>query len=394
MKLLKFSFDHLCMFEDGIFKLDLFAEDRVPKSDQSVSRLFGNVYTNNVVAFAGINASGKTMSLALTDFALDIVSGLSVNHPTEMDYFIDLFDEKTLFRGLISTEEGLFLLESSIGVHDKPINISRTGRSFVIEEEIIYKIPKALTRKELTANLDVLSALGHPITTRSTEESRIRKLLGEDRSIFVSYADDHPLSIRLLAEERELPPRDIEESASFFRIFDSSIKSIVKDEVSGLYELTISGRDEPLALPSWQLKGVLSSGTVKGSEIALFVLEVIKNGSYLLIDEIENHLNKKLVQMIIELFSSAETNPNGATLIFTTHYPEILDCIHRKDCVYFFVRNEDGKISKVKYSERVGRIENKKSEVFISNYIKGTAPKYAEVSFFRNLAKEIAHGRE
>lgn len=34
MKLLKIRFDHLTMFEDGIFEIDLFASDRVTASDE------------------------------------------------------------------------------------------------------------------------------------------------------------------------------------------------------------------------------------------------------------------------------------------------------------------------------------------------------------------------
>ena len=37
MKLLKVSFDHLQMFEDGLFEIDLFASDRVPADDESAT---------------------------------------------------------------------------------------------------------------------------------------------------------------------------------------------------------------------------------------------------------------------------------------------------------------------------------------------------------------------
>lgn len=47
---------------------------------------------------------------------------------------------------------------------------------------------------------------------------------------------------------------------------------------------------------------------------------------------------KRLVKVMMGIFVSKETNPHGATLIFTTHYPEILDSVHRKDNTYFFVR--------------------------------------------------------
>ena len=60
MKLLKIHFDHLTMFEDGIFEIDLFASDRVTASDESAFELADHLYVNSVVALAGINATGKT----------------------------------------------------------------------------------------------------------------------------------------------------------------------------------------------------------------------------------------------------------------------------------------------------------------------------------------------
>ncbi len=395
MKLLRFSFDHLFMFEDGMFELDLFAEDRVPANDESVFRLDGNLYANNTIAFAGINASGKSMSLALTDMALDLVAGAIINDPLDDGYRINLFDDKTTFRGIIWVSGELFLLETYITIKDTPLSVSKGRKTFSIVEETIYKLPSKLTRKELKATLADIPEKGALVMTRSSEDKLTAKLLGDDRSIFLRYSDTSTLSVLLPAVEMHFSISDNLESASdLMRVFDSSIKSMDKTDESDTVALSIEGRSEPLRLSLTQLENVLSSGTIKGYAVAQFILEAIRDGSYLLIDEIENHLNKTLVQMIVELFSNSETNPHGATLIFTTHYPEILDCIHRKDCVYFLVRNERGKIEVVKYSERVGRIENKKSEVFISNFIKGTAPKYSVVSFFQELAKSVANDDE
>ena len=65
MKLLKIRFDHVRMFENGIFELDFYASDKVPSSDESVFSLGRPVYSNCIVALAGINASGKTTALNL-----------------------------------------------------------------------------------------------------------------------------------------------------------------------------------------------------------------------------------------------------------------------------------------------------------------------------------------
>lgn len=75
MKLLKVCFDHLTMFEDGLFDIDLFASDRVTASDESAFELADHLYVNSVVALAGINATGKTTALNLLELACRIVDG-------------------------------------------------------------------------------------------------------------------------------------------------------------------------------------------------------------------------------------------------------------------------------------------------------------------------------
>ena len=64
-----------------------------------------------------------------------------------------------------------------------------------------------------------------------------------------------------------------------------------------------------------------------------------------------------------------------------------------KDNVFFLVRSGSDGAQVVKYGDRVKRIENKKSEVFASNYVKGTAPRYANVRALRDrVAKGVDNG--
>lgn len=85
-------------------------------------------------------------------------------------------------------------------------------------------------------------------------------------------------------------------------------------------------------------------------------------------------MNRSLVATIIDLFASPITNPHGAQLVFTTHYPELLDVLRRKDNVYLLVRGDDLRTEVIKYSDRVRRIENKKSEVVLADLINPEFP--------------------
>lgn len=83
---------------------------------------------------------------------------------------------------------------------------------------------------------------------------------------------------------------------------------------------------------------------------------VLRTGGYLIIDDLEKHFSKEIVHMILELFDTQESNPNGACIIFSTHYAEILDF--------------------------------KISDLFLSNYPGGTAPKFKQI---QNLKETIYH---
>lgn len=122
---------------------------------------------------------------------------------------------------------------------------------------------------------------------------------------------------------------------------------------------------------------------------------VLAGGGYLLVDELENHLNKEILHVLTDIFKEPTMNPKGACLIFSTHYAEILDFIDRKDSVYVARKSLETptKLELFNYSEdakhptRKARNDIKKSEIILSNYLGGTAPMYEDIKAF----KEILH---
>lgn len=73
---------------------------------------------------------------------------------------------------------------------------------------------------------------------------------------------------------------------------------------------------------------------IKGLGLFMFVAYSLKTGTDLIIDEIENHFYKILVEILINLYKDKLVNKNKVTLIFTTHYWEILDLFNRGDNIY------------------------------------------------------------
>lgn len=62
-----------------------------------------------------------------------------------------------------------------------------------------------------------------------------------------------------------------------------------------------------------------SSGTVAWLSLALPAVREIRHGGVLVVDELDSSLHPRLASALISLFKSAEINPHGAQLIFTSH---------------------------------------------------------------------------
>ena len=54
MRLLRVEFDNVCVFEENRCAIVFYAQDKVPSSDESVTLLGRPVYSNNVIAIAGV----------------------------------------------------------------------------------------------------------------------------------------------------------------------------------------------------------------------------------------------------------------------------------------------------------------------------------------------------
>ena len=84
-----------------------------------------------------------------------------------------------------------------------------------------------------------------------------------------------------------------------------------------------------------------SEGTRKAFEIAGPIFNTLKRGSVLAIDELDAKMHPLISVEIIKLFTSKETNPNHAQLIFTTHDTNLLSAkLLRRDMIWFTEKNQ------------------------------------------------------
>ena len=118
------------------------------------------------------------------------------------------------------------------------------------------------------------------------------------------------------------------------------------------------------------------------------VISLIK-GFDLIVDEVENHFHKTLVENMISLYKEPLINRNNATLIFTTHYNELLDLFGRKDNIWIAKSDEKVYLQNMHdvYKEHNIRSELLKSKQFYNNTF-DTAINYESLmNLKRNLMK-------
>lgn len=98
-----------------------------------------------------------------------------------------------------------------------------------------------------------------------------------------------------------------------------------------------------------------SLGTQKLFVIGGLIIRALKNGSIVIIDELDKGLHPLLTKLLIKLFHSKKTNPNNAQLIFASHDSSLLDNeLFRRDQIYFTEKDYFGKTSVYRLSDIKG----------------------------------------
>ena len=383
MKIICVELENLRHFQDSKFKVDFFATDKVFE-DNYLYKISNSVYSQTIIGFIGLNATGKTTALRLLKIALKIII-----YNADLNSFetaTNLLKDGTIIRTTFFHNEKFYRLESVIGCQ----NESAYGKEqkFFYKEEILVSKSKSEihSRKELT------NFQGEKLL-RSELSKNVKDYLPDSQS-FVNpiikgnncFVGDNLIFnyINMMSAFGNTPTPIIE-------LFDENIEqlSMAADHSTNSIEWnlkfkqdnTIYHADNPISLNL-----LISTGTIRGQGLILRAIDALKSGGYLITDELELHLNKEIVKVILNLFKDPRTNPNGACLIFSTHYAEIFDfsILDRKDNIYI-TRKSDGLLAVSKFSNEFKRNDFKKSEVFFSNALTGTAPKNDTIQRLRDF---------
>ena len=380
MKILRIEYKNLKLFKKKLV-FDFTATDRIVDIKQ-VYKFSSNINFQKVIAIAGINATGKSLSLRLINFASKLLMDNTVLKDEKMEF--TLFQDQTEIIIDFVIAENIYRLRSVLGIKEITGEEIKIGYKLYFKNEVLYSKP--IKSVKLKKGLFEWSSL-QVFTDRNLLEKNMLELLNDNHSIIIKITKNIPLNIIALIDNTNVNflIDGIKYNNTFTNLFDDSIEKI---EYESEDNINLNFKDEKKSFNINNLNDqyrLLSSGTIKGTLLLNTISLILKRGGYLIIDEIEVHLNKTLVEVIINLFMDEKINKYGAVLIFTTHYVEILDIITRKDAIYVSIRDENHKIQIEKFSDRIKRNDIKKSEVLLSNYFGDTAPKYRAIQNVRKL---------
>ena len=386
--ILRSEIDGLTLFKDKKVMFDLVAEKNVTEDDVlngNVMRIDDLIDKLNTIALVGSNATGKTTQLRLIKMVISVF--LALDSLNEFENLADQFEDTFRFTNYFYNAKTLYKVESAVK--------KTTDGDFAFIEETIYskKVYPSHKKSELF-NFDLTKRGQQELLRRSSLPDEITAFLRDDDTIFSTIVrkimnnkvQDIVIDEIDMTNKNKLTTKE-KIPVEYIKYFDPSIESIrilSKDVPSEKMNVEVTFKnDSIIQVPLIELSNYLSSGTIKGINLFIDIEKTLKNGGYLIIDEIENHLHKSIIMNIIQLFANS-LNKNGATLIFSTHYSEIIDMVPRTDMIYVATK-EENLIQFKKMSQGLGdedRNDKKKSEVLLSGKLSNT-PTYKDLKRVR-----------
>ena len=382
MKILRITVNGLPLFKQ---ELDLlfYTQQRVGEDDkEKLYKIEPNYYLHTACAFIGINASGKTSVLKVINLALNILRNEPINH-VESRNILGACERATFKICFLDKKNNVYCLKTVIT--SKKAKAGRYVYS-IIEEKLWEKPISSVKSKKYLTDFTAIS----PIAVRNTEEA----YLPDDVSFIIAHnkkANDKIDVFSLLSYTNiNILPFTEDIPLEVIAFLDPTIEKLYFEKVEDKASIHLKFKDEEEIIlnNAIELEQYLSSGTIKGIITFSMVKEVLASGGYILVDELENHFNKEIVVTLIRFFMDSSLNKNGSTLIFTTHYPELLDEYDRNDAIYI-VRNRNG-ITAENLSYILKRNDIKKSDAYQSGFLEGTTPAYeAYLRLKKNLAASL-----
>lgn len=413
-KLLKLTIQNTQIFGDEI-TVDFRTADSVRPSasdNDDVLRAYklkGSTYNQVIMALTGLNASGKTTLLQVISMVLQILfDGASINQENFRPILTKLLRNNgdPIHPQFLPLEwiiyfvhnNQLYQLDSRISIRQfRPGKEGiQMGEAFYFVDEKLMVKPFRAEGKEKLLSFDGIDDIHIFEQEKERKNPYFRDTISiVSGQLWLGREGEHHVYSYLPLNDMNVAAWLGKAEPRIVQCFDPNVEEVRTLIPDGgvVPEFRVQFKNQKNSQyggKSRALGQFLSSGTIKGITLMQGILGALSSGGYLIVDEIENHFNRKIVEWILSLFENRKTNPRGACLIFSTHYPELLDCLKRSDNIYI-MRKSEGIATALRYSDAPRRKDLLKSKAFLYNIIGGTAPKLVDIRNANRWIESIVH---
>ena len=188
----------------------------------------------------------------------------------------------------------------------------------------------------------------------------------------------------VLLDEKDIPKSVIEEMPLPIELKKKLLESDSLKDISLLtHHKKYDENNNEVGITTFELDKEESKGTQKFFKMSAPILNTLREGKVLIIDELDASLHPMLTKHLIKLFHNEKINKHNAQLIFATHDTNLLhESMFRRDQIWLTQKDKYG----VTELYSLAQFKNvRKNEDFEKKYIQG---KYGGVPYLQDFSFE------
>jgi AAA15 family ATPase/GTPase len=291
--------------------------------------------------------------------ALELIPNNTLSAAEPVDFSITFIDHELLFDYAISLDLGRFLerdyerkvLKETLRVNDS-ILFSRSDTTLQVGDMGVvqsYLVPAyeqnakgaaALAQSSLH-NEELFLANGFKTMFSAKLVSMIAQWI--EKSFIVIYRSDSMQLIRKFSEPKTQSvfiEKTLNDAAALFGVNSNALGYVLDGEHEEAQLCSIfKGDVKSVAIPVELFE---SFGTIRFINLFPLVLQTLRKGGVLIVDEFDVSMHPMALMNIITLFHNDELNTRKAQLVFNTHNPIFLNSnLFRRDEIKFVDRDDE-----------------------------------------------------
>lgn len=344
----KFGFENFYSFKDET-TIDFTLNNHTPLNNLSYTTPL-NKYLTKILCVIGPNASGKTHLLEALPFIINFACHSF--HDTSHDDFIYGVTAHYLHKEKPTNFFAEFEMEKKIYRYELSTDIIKVIKERLqIKEGRVWKnIFSRIWRPE---EQEYKLILEEPFSLNLTEAKKVRKnasLISTAAQYNVEFAVQLIFYLNNVFQ-KQTGFQNLQFSSDFFKNNNEHLEHTIK--LLQDFDPSLSGikfEEDKQELPSGRTRirytpyGIHNIGEDRSVDVIIYdeaggtvaafamlpvILRSLTTGGIAVIDELEENLHPLMLESILNLFISPDTNPRNATLLFTCHAPHILNILDK-----------------------------------------------------------------